>query len=303
MSNPRDTGRYDSMTDSYINQEVRVDFAWGNIPMQPNDDRETHLDPELDSHIIATSGYEGFPAFITGAPYDDTITNVAVPNLVGLEDPTAAQEALENVGLVLGDTNSSSEGAGVGNDGTVKSQTPAAGTFVNLGATVDIVVYDNPQVAVPNLIGLNIQQVGTALTNVGLVGANTMTTDGATQLNNGLVKSQVIAAGTMVDPGTTINYVLYNYVAINYNIAGIRSAGATVTQRYLYLRGRNSGIIAGNQITLLNTGVANYNRPFDVISIVNDDSFNTGGQKLLIQNGLMDGTGGDVTDVGTYTKP
>ena len=143
MTNPRDTGRYDAFSDEYVDQQVRVDFAWGNIPMQPNDDRGmAQLDPELDSHIIATSSYEGFPAFIQGAPYDDTITNVEVPNLVGLTNPTAAQNALQNAGLVLGNTNSSTAGANSGNHQKVKLQSIPAGTLVNEGTTVDIVVFN-----------------------------------------------------------------------------------------------------------------------------------------------------------------
>lgn len=143
MTNQRDSGRYNQFTGQTTDDNVRVDFAWGNIPMQPNDDRGmAQLDPALDSHIIAAVQYEGFPAFTPGYPFDDTIPNIEVPNLVGLVDPETAQAALENAGLVLGDTNSSTAGATSGNDLHVKSQTPAAGTLVNEGAAVDIVVYD-----------------------------------------------------------------------------------------------------------------------------------------------------------------
>lgn len=303
MSNERDSGRYDQFTNTTSGTNVRVDFVWGNLPMQPNDDRGEgqDLDPALDGHIIATSRYEGFPAFIQGAPYDDTVDNVEVPNIVGQDGSTAA-------GILAGaNLNSSSDtttdGANSENNGKVKSQSPDAGTIVNINSTVSYVTYYNPQVAVPNLLGMNLIQVGDALTSVGLVGSNTLSTDGATSGNNGTVKSQAIAAGTMVDPGTTINYVLYNYVAPNMNIAGIRAVSGNIHQRYLYLNGRNSGLAYLDQITLHNTGVANYNRPFNVMAVVNDDAFNTGGQKVTIQNGLMDGTGGDVTNTGTYTKP
>lgn len=63
MTNPRDTGRYDAINDTWIDQQVRVDFAWGNIPMQPDDDRDTGLDSQLDSHVIATDGWAYFPDF------------------------------------------------------------------------------------------------------------------------------------------------------------------------------------------------------------------------------------------------
>lgn len=90
---------------------VQVDFVWGNMPMQPDDARgENTLDPALDNHIIATSGYEGFPGFITGAPYDDTIANAVVPNVVGLTE-SAANTALVNAGLVKGAVTTTTVGA------------------------------------------------------------------------------------------------------------------------------------------------------------------------------------------------
>lgn len=66
----RDSGRYNALTDTWIDQNVKVDFAWGNIPMQPDDDRDSGLDAQLDSHIIATDGWANFPDFAenTGFP-------------------------------------------------------------------------------------------------------------------------------------------------------------------------------------------------------------------------------------------
>jgi hypothetical protein len=135
MSNQRDSGRYDAFTDTWIDQQVRVDFAWGNIPMQPNDDRGmATLDPALDSHIIATSGYEGFPAFITGGVYDDTIANVTIPNIVGLT-ASAADAALFAAGVTLRNNDgSTTEGATALNDGKVRVQSIPAGTVINEGS-------------------------------------------------------------------------------------------------------------------------------------------------------------------------
>jgi len=119
---------------------VRVDFAWGNLPLQPDDQRgEDILDPELDNHIIATSGYQGFPAFITGGVFDDTIANAVVPNLVGL-NLIGVGNALTAAGLVGSNTNSS-VGATAENNGLVKSQATAAGTTVNVGTTINYVTY------------------------------------------------------------------------------------------------------------------------------------------------------------------
>lgn len=129
MSNPRDD-----------RGNVQVDFVWGNIPMQPDDERgDNTLDPALDNHIIATSGYEGFPGFITGAPYDDTIQNTEVPNVVG-QTASNASGILTGAGFNTS-YSTTSVGATSQNNDTVKSQNPSAGTLVNVGSTVDYVVY------------------------------------------------------------------------------------------------------------------------------------------------------------------
>ncbi|CAB4128937.1 PASTA_pknB domain containing protein [uncultured Caudovirales phage] len=144
MTNQRDSGRYDAVTDTWIDDNVRVDFAWGNIPMQPDDDRGmAQLDPDLDSHIIATSGYEGFPAFITGAPYDDTVANATAPNLVGLAT-SAINAALSAAGFTEGYqvVNTSTAGATALNNGKVKSQDPVAGEVVNSDRKMNVVTYN-----------------------------------------------------------------------------------------------------------------------------------------------------------------
>jgi len=159
-------------TDTSGNQ--KVDFVWGNLPMQPDADRQTSpdfefgtgsaqalgtesgnkywkrrgkiasakLDSTLDNHIIATAGYEGFPDFIQGAPYDDTTANATVPNVVGLSE-SAANTALVAAGLVKGAVTTANNAAGATalNDGLVKTQTPAAATVVNAGASVALVKY------------------------------------------------------------------------------------------------------------------------------------------------------------------
>ena len=142
MTNPRDTGRYDAFTDSYIDQNVRVDFAWGNLPMQPNDDRGmAQLDPELDSHIIATSGYEGFPAFIQGEPYDDTVPNAVMPNLYGMNQ-VQAETALADAGFSSWINNQTTSGATSQNNNTVSSQYPGAGELLNVDAQPAVVYYN-----------------------------------------------------------------------------------------------------------------------------------------------------------------
>jgi len=120
---------------------IAVDYVWGNIPMQPDDDRgAATLDPVLDSHIIASSNYNGFPGHTPVSPYLDTIANVGVPNLAGLTE-AAATSALTAAGLVKGAVSTADNAAGAtsGNDGTIQSQSPAAAVVVNVGSTVTLV--------------------------------------------------------------------------------------------------------------------------------------------------------------------
>jgi penicillin-binding protein 1A len=70
---------------------------------------------------------------------DDTPASVAVPNVIGLS-PEAAVRAIQQVGLVAV-TNSASVPDNIGvNHGDVWLMNPAAGSVVNVGATVTIVV-------------------------------------------------------------------------------------------------------------------------------------------------------------------
>lgn len=282
MTNPRDTGRYDAFTDSYVDTNVRIDFAWGNIPMQPNDDRGmAQLDPELDSHIIATSGYEGFPAFITGGVYDDTTPNAVVPNLVGMLTGLA-YSAVDAVGLNYSVDDTRVTGATVANDSHVYSQSPAAGTIANVGDTVYTVIYEAP--LVPNVVGLTNSAAQAALVAAGLVlGTSTPTSTGATSQNNGKVKTQSVAAGTQVDAGSTVNVTIYNYVGANTNIAGFSQnsfpghVALTGNDVYMYLYLRVTKPTVGSTITVADNANTTLNQNYTVVTVEDNDSYNTGG--------------------------
>lgn len=199
---------------------VKVDFVWGNMPMQPDDARgENTLDPALDSHIIATSGYEGFPAFITGAPYDDTIANVTVPNVVGLTE-AAATTALTNAGLTKGAVTTTTAGAVFNITGVVATEGPdtveltVGSHTVTSGESVDVTITTTDG-------GWNTVS-GTK--TVTAVTATTITfVDSAVSSNDtralagtvvrtsvvGKVKTQTPAAGTLKNAGTAVALVKY----------------------------------------------------------------------------------------------
>ena len=91
--------------------EVAIDFVWGNMPMQPNDVRPNavsavgtpgRLDPTLDSHIIALSGWNGFPQYSPDTEGEDvlgTTDYVLVPSVIGLTTALAT-DAMKDASLV-----------------------------------------------------------------------------------------------------------------------------------------------------------------------------------------------------------
>ena len=79
---------------------VQVDFVWGNFPLQPDADRgENTLDPTLDNHSIATTGYANFPQFLPNYSGDgDTGFETVLPAIRGLKR-VDAEDALTAAGL------------------------------------------------------------------------------------------------------------------------------------------------------------------------------------------------------------
>jgi hypothetical protein len=87
--------------------EVAIDFVWGNMPMQPNDARPNttagRLDPALDNHIIALSGWGGYPQFTANSAGEDVVgaTNyVLVPEVRGFTT-ALAEDAMKDASLTV----------------------------------------------------------------------------------------------------------------------------------------------------------------------------------------------------------
>jgi hypothetical protein len=109
---------------------INIDYVWGNMPMQPNDDRGTALTSTLGDHSRVTTSWNGYPGYVpnNSGTWDD----ITVPDVVGMTE-TAATAALVAVGLTKGAVTTANNAAGAtsGNDGKVKTQTPAAAAVVN----------------------------------------------------------------------------------------------------------------------------------------------------------------------------
>jgi hypothetical protein len=87
--------------------EVAIDFVWGNMPMQPNDARPNtstgRLDPSLDNHIIALSGWNGYPQYspnTTGEDVAGATDYVLVPEVRGFTT-ALAEDAMKDASLTV----------------------------------------------------------------------------------------------------------------------------------------------------------------------------------------------------------
>ena len=98
--------------------EVAIDFVYGNFPIQPNDARPDaasatlsttvttrvagRLDPAADNHIIALSGWNGFPLYNPDTAGEDVAgptDYILVPSVIGLTTALAT-DAMRDASLV-----------------------------------------------------------------------------------------------------------------------------------------------------------------------------------------------------------
>ena len=129
---------------------------------------------------------------------------VAVPSVTGLSQGTA-EAAITSAGLVVGNVTTASSSTVA--EGDVISQTPAGGSDVELGTSVDLVISTGSDlVTVPGVVGGSYSNAINAIENAGLVVGNVTTV--TTRRSCGRVRSQSPAGGTDVPAGTEIDLVV-----------------------------------------------------------------------------------------------
>ena len=227
-----------------VEGNMAVDFVWGNFPLQPNNDREDdtesfgggvgdygwdsttlyysdtlrYADYEVtynnvggtvsvpaDSHTIEDDAYVGYPEFTT------EITQV--PWVVG-RDYVGGQVAsiLAGYGLTVGTVITTKSEATAENRGKVKAQYPTGDSATIAGGSVDLVVFDTDTTAdtiVPSVVGLTNAAAESSVEDANLVYSSSTTGVGATTTNDGKVKTQSPAGGTLVNSGTTVTTTVY----------------------------------------------------------------------------------------------
>lgn len=81
---------------------ICVDRVWGNMPMQPNDERseavQGDLSATLNDHVIAYAKWNGYPLY---TPNDDGagVGYVVVPSVLG-DTTSVATDVMDDAGLV-----------------------------------------------------------------------------------------------------------------------------------------------------------------------------------------------------------
>jgi hypothetical protein len=219
--------------------EVAIDFVYGNFPIQPNDARPDaasatlsttvttrvagRLDPALDNHINALSGWNGYPQYTPNTAGEDVLgatDYVLVPNVLNLTTALAV-DAMKDASLTVTTATSSANASGfkatINNiaiaSGTATFTTAAAHGFTGnpSAQTVTVSGLTNTQLngtwLIANAEGSTFTVFNTGFTNV------SSTSDSGTVIDSskvGKIKAQSLAAGqNNVAPGTAVTITAY----------------------------------------------------------------------------------------------
>jgi hypothetical protein len=131
--------------------------------------------------------------------------SVVTPNVVGLKSAFAAEARLTTAGLTLDPSQKTQVTTDV-SPGTVIAQTPAGGESVKRGTAVAILIaVSSNNIAVPEVLGLDLAQAEERLRSAGLVLGTVSPTDHGT---GAVVDGQIPAAKERVKQGTPVNLFL-----------------------------------------------------------------------------------------------
>lgn len=346
------------------NGNVRVDFVYGNVPLQPNEGRDADINEIIDPngignvgwsgsktydsanlpvttfaylskgdqnydagtnpdtrtvevptiHDVATTGYGNFPAYTPNyAGNGDDSLEVVVPTIVGL----LWSEALSvlNASGFTPSSGSSTSWTSIAQDNVVLNQTPAAGSLVS-STSITVVLGQAP--TVPNLVDFDTLEAAQAfLEDRGLVLGNSYSSQvGATSQNNGWIKSQSIAPNTKVNAGTAVDLTTYHYVlqppvnppsttgpiaGFDRNATNSGDGNLNGNESIMYVLGRTVKPTVGDTISVTNSSDASHNTTWTVLSVNNNDSYNTGG--TAVEVALVSGfITSNTSQGGTWTK-
>ena len=151
---------------------------------------------------------------------------VSVPNVAG-QTQAVATSSIQSAGLVVGTVTAAASSTVAA--GSVISESPAAGTQVNTGTSVNLVVSSGAvQVAVPNVVGQTQAAATSSIQSAGLVVGN-VTTASSSTVAAGNVISESPVAGTQVNTGTSVSLVVSSGVAQAPSVSSFTSSAPSVT--------------------------------------------------------------------------
>jgi len=213
--------------------EVAIDFVYGNFPIQPNDARPDaasatlsttvttrvagRLDPALDNHINALSGWNGYPQYSPNSAGEDVVGEtdyVLVPSVLGLTTALAT-DAMKDASLV---PTTAAAAANVGKDITRFDATSSTVAYV-FGTYFDSTYPVGSKVTITAGTGIPAYAIGTwtvtgassgnqiTIGGSGFTVANTTGISGTKTIAGaaGTIKTQSRAAGAnSVVPGAAV---------------------------------------------------------------------------------------------------
>lgn len=244
----------------------RVDFVWGNMAIQPDDNRTGEAITYVNNNQPQDRGWSR----TSPAAKSETLATSYTQHLsVGDKDNVySSWDSVPTRPVIVPATHE-----------VVTARYEGFPSFIQ-GAPFDDII---PNVTVPSVVDFDSVEAATAyLEDAGLtVGIVTQTETGATSENNNWVKSQNPAPGTLVNAGSAVNLVKYNYVVTAFPVAGITFDPMAMGNEYnLFLQGRINKPAVGDRITVTGSDYQAYNTTWKVRSVQNDDAFNTGGTKV-----------------------
>lgn len=170
---------------------------------------------------------------------------VPVPNVLGLT-AKEAQTALAKAQLTMSPVGGSMAPKPELSH-TVAEQSPAAGSRLELGKPVNVLIYSQATVATPKIVGLTVEQAQALLIERGLQGRFNKSKPAPSPKESRKIISQKPPAGATLAPGSTVIGVFHpTYVDRNLSVPAVVGYPSSEAQEMLYVAGLKNSVTKGD---------------------------------------------------------